>query len=114
MSAQEHLDSINEAMRKEWARLDRNENHSVRADVRVLDRRNIADSAHRNYGAAVVELERAEANLARLFSVLEKRTAELLETGTRAEPDWDRLPLCNSAHNVWMTERVGKAPIRTP
>ena len=90
-----------------------NASHSVRADVRVLDRKTIADSAHRNFGMAVMKLERLERDCAAAFAELEKRAAEVQELGTRAEPLWERLPILNAGHTVWMSDRVGPAPIRT-
>lgn len=81
--------------------------------VRVLNRENIADTAHRNHGRAIVRLEKAERELAEAFTELERTTAILLDTGgARSEPVWERLPLASAAHPVWTTDRVGPAPIR--
>lgn len=81
--------------------------------VRVLNRENIADSAHRNQGRAIVRLENAERELAGAFAELETATANTLEVGgARSEPVWERLPLSSAALPVWMADRVGPAPIR--
>jgi hypothetical protein len=90
-----------------------NDNHSVRvlSSSQELDRR-MTDSVHRRFGEQVMELEEAERRLASLFKALEASSKDMLKSGSRAEPDWDRLPLVNSAHVAWMTDRVGPAPIR--
>jgi hypothetical protein len=92
-----------------------NEHHSksvrVLASSKELDRR-LADAAHRRFGEAVMELEEAERNLARLFQTVEACEKDMLKAGSRAEPDYDRLPLLQAAHNAWMTDRVGAAPVR--
>jgi hypothetical protein len=91
-----------------------NYQHSVRADVRRLNRHDVADAAHKNFGASIQRLESLEQQLAREFSLLEERQKQLLETGTRAEADLDSKPLVAAAHLAWLTERVGKPPLPPP
>jgi hypothetical protein len=94
---------------REFDALVNNDNHSK--SVRILDRKSIADSAHRNFGSAVLKLERLERDCAAAFVELEKRAAEVQELGTRAEPVWERMPLLSAAHDVWQASKVGPAPL---
>lgn len=91
-----------------------NERHSVRVlpSVQGLDRR-MTDAAHRRWGEAIMELEDAERLLGRVFAALEAHGKDMLKTGSRVEPDFDSKPLTHAAHNVWLADRVGPAPIRT-
>lgn len=88
-----------------------NQQHSVRADVRVLDRHELADTAARNIARTVQKLEGFEHALAKVFAELEAEQARQLQTGLRSEPDWDRLPIVNAGHNIWQAKRVGDAPL---